>query len=48
MKDLLLGKLDWHALPHEWFTIGGSLAFVAPAIGVVAFLSAGNGCGANG
>ncbi len=29
MKEILLGKLDWHALPHEWFTIGGSVAFFA-------------------
>lgn len=28
MKELLLGKLDWHALPHEWFTIGGTVAFI--------------------
>jgi cytochrome o ubiquinol oxidase subunit 1 len=27
MKDILLGKLDVHALPHEWFTIGGTVAF---------------------
>ncbi|HSE61258.1 MAG TPA: hypothetical protein VLA88_03100, partial [Candidatus Saccharimonadales bacterium] len=28
MKELLLGKLDWHALPHEWFTIGGTVALM--------------------
>lgn len=28
MKELLLGKLNMHALPHEWFTIAGSLAFI--------------------
>jgi cytochrome o ubiquinol oxidase subunit 1 len=27
MKDFFLGKLDWHALPHEWFTIGGAAFF---------------------
>lgn len=27
MKEFLLGKLDWSALPHEWFTIGGTTAF---------------------
>ncbi len=32
MKELLLGKLDWSALPHEWFTIGGSVAFIALTI----------------
>lgn len=28
MKELLLGKLNWHALPHEWFTIGGTIGFL--------------------
>lgn len=28
MKEFLLGKLDWSALPHEWFTIGGSIGFI--------------------
>src|SRR3990167_1503581 len=28
MKELLLGKLDWSALPHEWFTIGGTIGFL--------------------
>ncbi len=32
MKELLLGRLNWHALPHEWFTIGGSLAFIGLSI----------------
>ncbi len=32
MKEFLLGKLDAHALPHEWFTIGGSLAFITLAL----------------
>ncbi len=27
MRDFLLGKLNAEALPHEWFTIGGSVAF---------------------
>ena len=27
MKELLLGKLDWNALPHEWFTIAASVSF---------------------
>jgi cytochrome o ubiquinol oxidase subunit 1 len=26
-KEFLLGKLDWNALPHEWFTIGGAIFF---------------------
>lgn len=28
MKELILGKLDWNALPHEWFTIGGTIGFL--------------------
>ncbi len=39
MKELLLGKLGWQALPHEWFTIGGSLAFIALLIFVIVFLT---------
>lgn len=35
MKEFFLGKLDWHALPHEWFTIGGTVAFIALALFVV-------------
>lgn len=26
MQHFLLGKLTWDALPHEWFTIGGTVA----------------------
>ncbi len=32
MKEFILGKLDWNALPHEWFTLGGSLAFITLAL----------------
>ena len=32
MKELLLGKLDWSALPHVWFTIGGSIALIGLAV----------------
>jgi cytochrome o ubiquinol oxidase subunit I len=32
MKEFLLGKLNGHALPHEWFTIGGTVAFLAMAL----------------
>lgn len=39
MKEFLLGKLDWHALPHEWFTIAGSVAFILLALTVVGFLT---------
>ncbi len=39
MKRLLLGKLDLHSLPHEWFTIGGSAAFFALALIVIIVLT---------
>lgn len=39
MKEFLIGKLDWSALPHEWFTIGGSIAFVALALFAVVVLT---------
>jgi cytochrome o ubiquinol oxidase subunit I len=33
LKEFFLGKLDWQALPHEWFTIGGTIGFlVLPAL----------------
>src|SRR5687768_8338787 len=35
MKELLLGKLDWSALPHEIFTIGASLTFIALGLSAV-------------
>jgi cytochrome o ubiquinol oxidase subunit I len=39
MKELLLGKLDWHALPHEWFTIGGSVFFGGMFVAVLIWLT---------
>lgn len=33
MKEFLIGKLDWNALPHEWFTIAGSVTFLG--IGII-------------
>jgi len=32
MREFLLGKLNMQALPHEWFTIGGTLAFLTLAL----------------
>ena len=32
MKELLLGKLDWSALPHAWFTIGASITYIGMVI----------------
>ncbi len=39
MKELLIGKLTWDALPHEWFTIGGTLAFLLLGLVVVVTLT---------
>jgi cytochrome o ubiquinol oxidase subunit 1 len=39
MSSFWLGKLGWHALPHEWFTIAGSVAFVLMGLSVVGFLT---------
>src|SRR3990167_7629794 len=39
MKELLLGKLNWHALPHEWFTIGGAVAFIMMIVSAAAYLT---------
>src|SRR4051812_39295477 len=39
MREILLGRLNAHALPHEWFTIGGSAAFVLLTLTVVAGLT---------
>lgn len=36
MKEILLGKLNLEALPHEWFTVAGSLTL----IGLVLFIAA--------
>ncbi len=39
IQQLILGKLDWNALPHEWFTIGGTGALISMAIFGVALLT---------
>lgn len=39
VRELLLGKLDWNALPHEWFTIGGTAALSGMLITAVAALT---------
>ncbi len=39
MKQLLLGNLNWSSLPHEWFTIGGSVAFLLLALIVVVVIT---------
>ncbi len=37
--NLLFGRLTWSAVPHEWFTIGGTIALTGMGIGVVFFLT---------
>jgi cytochrome o ubiquinol oxidase subunit 1 len=39
MKEFLLGRLNLHSLPHEWFTIAGSGAFFALALFVCVVLT---------
>lgn len=39
MKELLLGKLNLDALPHEWFTIAGSITFILLTLGVVVVIT---------
>ncbi len=39
MKELILGKLGWEALPHEWHTIAGSISFILMALVIVAVIT---------
>ena len=39
MQEFIFGKLTWSSLPHEWFTIGGTGAFLALGILFVAFFT---------
>ncbi len=39
MEKFILGNLTWSSLPHEWFTLGGTGAFIALTIGVIALLT---------
>jgi cytochrome o ubiquinol oxidase subunit 1 len=39
MKEFLLGNLDSRALPHEWFTIAGSLTFIAMILAAIGLLT---------
>jgi cytochrome o ubiquinol oxidase subunit 1 len=38
MEQFLLGRLTWAALPHEWFTIGGTIALTGMLLSVAGFL----------
>lgn len=39
MQEFIFGKLKLHDLPHEWFTLGGTGAFVALMIGLAIILT---------
>lgn len=39
MIEFLFGRLTLHALPHEWFTIGGTVAVTGMMLTVVALLT---------
>jgi cytochrome o ubiquinol oxidase subunit 1 len=39
MREFLLGRLDMHALPHEWFTVAGSVTFILIGLFVVFMLT---------
>lgn len=38
-KEFILGKLTWNDLPHEWFTLGGTSAFIVILLGISIFLT---------
>lgn len=39
MKEFLLGKLTVDALPHEWFTIGGTVSITLMLLALAAFIT---------
>src|SRR6266576_820724 len=39
MMHLIFGKLTLDALPHEWFTIGGTVAMTLGGLGAAALLT---------
>lgn len=39
MKEFLLGRLDMHALPHEWHTIAGSISFILMGLAMIGFIT---------
>lgn len=39
MWKFIFGKITWEALPHLWFTIGGTVAMTAMLIGAVALIT---------
>src|SRR5437016_635027 len=39
MEQFIFGKLTWSALPHEWFTMGGTGAFIVLGGAIAALLT---------
>jgi cytochrome o ubiquinol oxidase subunit 1 len=39
MKEFLIGNLNKQALPHEWFTIAGTLTFLLLCLGIIVILT---------
>jgi cytochrome o ubiquinol oxidase subunit 1 len=39
LREIILGNLDARALPHEWFTIAGSISFIALGLFIAAILT---------
>ena len=38
MQEFIFGKLTLAALPHEWFTLGGTVTATLGGIAIAAFL----------
>lgn len=39
IRELILGRLTWNDLPHEWFTIGGTVSLTLMAISAIALVT---------
>ena len=39
MIHFLIGNLTWDALPHKWFTIGGTVALIVGGLFVTGLLT---------
>ena len=39
LRELVLGRLTWNDLPHEWFTIGGTVSLTLMAVAAVGLVT---------
>ncbi len=39
MREKLIGNLTWSSLPHEWFTIAGSVTFILIGVAIALFIT---------